>query len=83
MKRLLIFDLPYLREYKKETFRSDFDELQMTISIIFDVTRALAERDATLDSIQNDSQKMTKAFSYLKNRIGIIVPFERGIAAFR
>ena len=83
MKRLLVFDLPYLKEFKKETFRSDFDELQFAISILFDVTRAIAERDPALAGLSNDSFKMTKAFNYLKNRIGIMVPFERSIASFR
>jgi len=83
MKRLLVFDLPYLKELKRETFRSDYDELQFAISILFDVTRAIAERDPSLQSLTNDSLKMTRAFSYLKNRIGIMVPFGRCIDAFR
>lgn len=83
MKRLLVFDLPYLKEFKRETFRSDFDELQFAISILFDVTRAIAERDPSLATLTNDSLKMTRAFTYLKNRIGIMVPYERCIDAFR
>ena len=51
MKRILLFDLLYLKEFKHATFRSDFDELQFAISLILDVNRALVERDSSLASI--------------------------------
>jgi hypothetical protein len=82
MRRILVFDLLYLKDFKQETFKSDFDELQFTISLILDVTRALAERETALAGLHNDTIKMSKAFLKLKDRIGIIVPFERCIRAF-
>lgn len=51
--------------------------------MILDVTRALAEREPSLATLNNDAVKMTKAFLRLKSRIGVIVPFERSIEAFK
>jgi hypothetical protein len=51
MKRILLFDLLYLKEFKQATFKSDFDELQFAISLILDVNRALVDRDSSLASI--------------------------------
>jgi len=81
MKRILVFDLPYLKELKRDTFRSDFDELQFAIALLFDVTRSIADKDPT--TIHNDNLKMTRAFTCLKNRVGVMVPSERLIKVFR
>lgn len=54
MRRLVIFDLSYLLELKHDTFRSDYDELVFTANLIFDLTRACAERDTTLVGLHND-----------------------------
>ena len=62
MRRILIFDLLYLKEFKQETFRSDFDELSFTINLLMDVTRNIAEREPALASVTNDHIKMSKAF---------------------
>ena len=83
MKRILVFDLLYLKEFKYDTFKSDFDELTFTLSVLFDVTRVMADKDPTLASIKVDNKRMTAAFGNLKSRVGIMVPFERSIAAFR
>jgi superfamily I DNA and/or RNA helicase len=83
MKRILVFDLLYLKEFKQDTFKSDFDELSFTLSVLFDVTRAMAEKDPALSALKNDNAKMTRSFTNLKNRVGIMVPFERSIEAFR
>ena len=83
MRRILVFDLIYLREFKQETFRSDFDEITFTVYMIMDVTRALAEKDESLRQLQSDNLKMSKAFAKIKNKIGVIVPFERMIQAFK
>ena len=83
MRRILVFDLVYLKEFKQNTFKSDFDELHFTISLIMDVTRCLAEREPALAELHNDNLKMSKAFLKLKNRVGVIVPFERCIKVFK
>jgi AAA domain len=83
MKRIIVFDLLYLKEFKQETFRSDFDELQFALSILFDITRIISEKDPALSGLNNDTLKMTRAFASLKNRVGIMVPFTRSIEAFR
>jgi hypothetical protein len=75
-------DLLYLKEFKQEVFRSDFDELTFTISLIMDITRGIADRDESLRQIHNDKLKMSKAFGSLKSKVGIIVPFERTVQAF-
>ncbi len=50
--------------------------------MIFDVTRAMADRDSSLAG--NDTLKMTRSFARcFKNRLGVIVPFQRCIEAFR
>ncbi len=46
------------------------------------MTRALAEREPSLSQLYNDTLKMQKAFSRLRNKIGVIVPFERCIRIF-
>jgi hypothetical protein len=83
MKRILVFDLVYLKELKQDTFRSDFDELSFALNLLFDITRIIVDKDPALSSLNSDSMKMTRAFSSLKNRVGIMVPFERCIEAFR
>lgn len=83
MRRILVFDLYYLKEFKQDTFRSDFDELTFALSLILDVTRVLAEKDTLLTHIKSDALKMQKAFSKIKGRIGIMVPFERSIETFQ
>ncbi len=83
MKRILVFDLVYLKELKQETFKSDYDELSFALSLLFDITRTIVEKDPTLSALNNDNAKMTRAFASLKNRVGIMVPFERCIEAFR
>lgn len=82
MRRVLFFDLLYLKEFKQDTYKSDFDELQFALSLILDVTRALAEREPALASLHSDHLRMQKAFLKLKGRIGVMVPFERSIAPF-
>jgi hypothetical protein len=83
MKRILVFDLVYLKELKQETFKSDFDELSFALNLLFDITRIIVDKDPALSSLNNDSVKMTRAFSSLKNRVGIMVPFERCIDTFK
>lgn len=83
MRRLVVFDLIYLKELKQDTFRSDFDELQFTIALILDVTRTVADKDPTLSMISSDTIKMQKAFLKLRNKIGIVVPFARSVDAFK
>lgn len=76
-------DLLYLKEFKQDVFRSDFDEFTFTMFMLLDVTRQLAERDEGLKQLQSDRVKMNRAFGgSLRSKIGIIVPFERSVQAF-
>ena len=80
MRRVLMFDLVYLLELKQECFRSDFDELRFTITLILDLTRVIAEKEGIKAS--NDDLKIQHAFSKIRGMIGVVVPSERCIASF-
>lgn len=45
MRRVLMFDLVYLLELKQDSFKSDFDELRFTVSLILDLTRCISEKE--------------------------------------
>ena len=76
-----MLDLTYLMEIKKDTYRSDFDEIQFTISLILDLIRLIAY---DIEGAQGggDDTKMSQAFSKVRGCIGVIVPFERYIDSF-
>lgn len=83
MRRVLVMDLLYLKEFKQDVFRSDFDEFTFTMYMLLDITRCLAERDEGLKQLHSDRVKMNRAFGgSLRSKIGIIVPFERSVHAF-
>lgn len=45
MRRVLLFDLPYLLELKQASFISDFDEIKFCFNLIADLTRVIAEKE--------------------------------------
>ncbi|CDW88819.1 splicing endonuclease positive effector [Stylonychia lemnae] len=81
MRRVIMFDLQYLKELKQESFRSDFDEINFTTHLIGDLTKVVSEVegvDASSYEVRNQH-----AFSKIKRSIGVIVPFERLIPTFK
>ena len=60
MKRILVFDLVYLKELKQETFRSDFDELSFALNLLFDITRIIVDKDPALSALNSDSLPSSK-----------------------
>lgn len=80
MKRVFYFDHTYLKEFKEQVFNSDYDEVKFAMFLILDLTRLLVENESM--SGRSDNEKMTLAFSFLKGKIGIIIPFRNYIVAY-
>eukprot|EP00347_Sterkiella_histriomuscorum_P020454 403337744 len=81
MRRVLLFDLTYLLELKQSSFKSDFDEINFTISLIGDLTRLVSEIEGIRAT--RDDDRMQHSFSKLRGHIGIVVPHERCIDSFK
>ena len=79
MRRAFFFDLLYLKEFKSEFHRSDLDEVNFAFSLILDVTRLIANNENFRGS---DTERMSKAFDFMRGKIGIIVPFPKFVVAY-
>lgn len=82
MRKAVFFDLLYLKEFKQVTYKSDFDELQFVVQLILDLTKIIGEREPSLSQLFNENLRGQRAFQRLRNKLGVIVPFERCIRIF-
>lgn len=55
MRKVVFFDLLYLKEFKQVTYKSDFDELQFVVQLILDLTKIIGEREPSLSQLFNEN----------------------------
>lgn len=80
ISRVCFFDLVYTKEFKQDIFRMDLDEVYFAFNLLRDVTRLFYKNEGMQG--QDDNERMAKAFSCIKGKIGIIVPHHQMIDAY-